>query len=799
MLESLLADIRFAIRSVARDRGFALVAAITIACGVGATTAVLSVVNAVLLRPLRVPEPDRVVALVENRDGSVSSGLEGTKLPFTRYEAYREGTRDVFEAFAAHRFVQIALRLPDRTVSATGVQATQNYFDVIGATPAIGRFFSGADRDVVLSHQVWRERFGEDVGVLGQSVSLDGEPYTVVGIAPASFTGTTVFRGTDFWVPIDEGAARSGEEGPVGLMGRLRPDVSLEAASTLVNTVALRVPPDEAHSRVFDAHVEVVTGMPSTTREPLRSASALFIGLALLVLLIASANLSGMLLTRAFARRRELAVRLSIGAGRGRVVRHLLSESLLLFLLGAAGGVALGWLGTRAVNAMPFPLNPPPMVDLSPDPAVLAAALGITLGIGLLFGLAPALHASRTDLVSALKEGSVQGGARSGHGRAFFVAAQVAMSVLLLLVAALFVRSLREGLTLDPGFQPEGIVTGLVDLDPHGYDEVRGRIFHQELLDRLRATPGVESAALGSFVFLSGDIAMSDVRTPEPAPGAAEIVNAVFDWAGPGLIETLGIQLVEGRGITPADVDGAPPVIVVNETLARALWPGQTAVGKRLRGAGGEREVVGVIRDGRFTNMGAAPRPFVLIPLAQTYRGTVAVHVRAPGAEAAALQALEEAVRALDPDVAVSEPNRLAAMVDFSLFPHRFASRVVGVFGLIGLALSAIGLYGVLAFNVAHRTREFAVRRALGARRNDVIGQVLKRGGVVIAIGCLAGMALGAGVATLLRSFLIEIRPLDPVSFLAVPLVLLVVAVLASLRPAQRALAVEPTEALRQD
>jgi putative ABC transport system permease protein len=338
-----------------------------------------------------------------------------------------------------------------------------------------------------------------------------------------------------------------------------------------------------------------------------------------------------------------------------------------------------------------------------------------------------------------------------------------------------------------------------VDLGSQGYDEVRGRIFQQELVDRMRATPGVEAAGLGSFVFLSGDISTSDVRVSDPVPDGAEPVNAVFDWADPGLIETLGLELVAGRGITDADVGGAQPVIVVNETLARSLWPGESALGKRMRGAGGEREVVGVIRDGRFTYMGGPPRPFLLIPLAQGYRASVAVHVRAPGAEAAALRALEEAVRALDPNVAVMESNTLATMVEFSLFPHRFASSLVGVFGLIGLALSAIGLYGVLAFNVAHRTREFAVRRALGARRNDVIGQVLRRAGVLIAIGCVAGMALGAGMGILLRGFLIGIRPLDPVSFVTVPLVLLVVAVLASLRPAQRALAVEPTEALRQD
>jgi predicted permease len=803
MLETLLADLRFAIRSVGRDRGFALVAALTVALGVGSTTTVLSVANALLVRRLPVPEPDRVVVLTENRGGAVSGGMEGLKLPLVRHEAYRDATAEIFEALAAHRFTEVSLRLPDRTLSAQGVFATSSYWDALRIQPALGRFFDSDDApEVVLSHRLWRERFREDPGAIGQSVSLDGRPYTVVGVAPATFTGTTVAVPIDFWVPIatDDPAAAAGFGGWVAQIGRLRPGVEMEAASALVNAVALRVPPDEPQTRVRSAELDVVTSVSPMLRSGLVSGSALFLGLALLVLLIASANIAGMMLARGFARRRELAVRLSIGAGRSRVIRHLIAESLILFLLGGVGGVALSYLGTSALAATPIPINPPPVLDLTPDVGVLTLALALTLGTGLLFGLAPALQASRTDLVSALKDGGVQGGSRGGRGRGFFVTAQMAMSVLLLLAAVLFARSLQQGLARDPGFRTDDIVAGGVDVAPRGYDDGRSRIFFAELVERMRAVPGVEAVGLSSFTLLDGGNYRSDVRPSAPGQGGRDRINARFGWADPELFATMGIEMVAGRGIEDGDVEGAEPVVLVSETLARALWPEQNPIGQRLRGTDvEEREVVGVVRDGFYTTLIEEPLPFVFIPLAQGRRSFVAVHVRAPGAEGAALRALEDVVRALDPDIALSDATPLDRMVDASLWGHRLASRIVGLFGLIGLALAAIGLYGVLAFNVAHRTREFAVRRALGARRNDVVVQVLKRGGVLIVVGAVIGLGLGAALARVLRAFLIGIGPFDPVSFVSVPLVLLLVALLASLRPAQRALAVEPTEALRQD
>jgi predicted permease len=550
VLESLGADIRFAIRSVARDRGFALVAALTIALGVGSTTAVLSVANALLIRRLPVPQPDHVVVLTENRSGAVSGGMEGMKLPFARYEAYRDATAEVFDQLAAHRFTELSLRLTDRTLSAQGVFATANYWSVVGIQPAVGRFFSSDDAlEVVLSHRLWRERFREDPNAVGQSVSLDGRSYTVVGVAPASFIGTTIAVPVDFWVPIatDDPASAAGFGGWVAQVGRLRSGVEIEAASALVNTVALRVPPNEPQTRVRSATLDVVTGVSPMLRGGLVSGAALFLGLALLVLLIASANIAGMMLARAFARRRELAVRLSIGAGRNRVVRHLLAESVLLFLLGGLGGVALTYLGTFALAATPIPMNPPPALDLAPDARVLTLALALTLGTGLVAGLAPALQASRADLVSALKEGSVEGGSRGGRGRGFFVTAQMAMSVLLLLMAGLFVRSLQKGLARDLGFRTDGIVVGGVDLAPRGYDETRARIFFAELVERMRAVPGVEAVGLSSFTLLDGGNYRSDVRPAAAAPAGRDRINARFGWADPQLFETMDIEVVAGE------------------------------------------------------------------------------------------------------------------------------------------------------------------------------------------------------------------------------------------------------------
>jgi predicted permease len=526
--------------------------------------------------------------------------------------------------------------------------------------------------------------------------------------------------------------------------------------------------------------------------------SGLLLLMALLVLLIASANIASMLLARSVVRQREVAIRLAIGAGRARIVEHLLAESLVLFLAGGAAGVGLAYLGTSWVERMPLPLGIELGVRLVPDARVLLFALAMTVGFGTLFSLLPALRASRPDLVPSLREGT-PGGGTGARGRSAFVTAQVAMSVFLLLAATLTARSLQKALTMEVGFDGDGVVVASTDLEAHGYEAARGRAFYRQLVERVRGLPGVESVGLSQVVLMGGDAYGDDITSPDDNPGSVGRSNARHTIVDPGFFDVMRIELVAGRGFPDADVEGGVPVTVVNETVAERLWPGENPLGKRLRRGGVDHEVVGVSRDGKYTFVGEGPIAFTFRPFAQSYTGTMTLHARAPGATAATLRGIREAVRTLDADVAVEDAVELSEITGLSLLPYRFTAQLMGVFGLTGLLLVAIGLYGVLAFQVAQRTREIGVRRALGAREADLVRQVVSRGARLAAVGCAAGLVFGGASSHVLRSVLLGLQPLDPPTFLGVPVVLFAVALAASWIPALRAARVQATVALRHD
>jgi predicted permease len=461
----------------------------------------------------------------------------------------------------------------------------------------------------------------------------------------------------------------------------------------------------------------------------------------------------------------------------------------------------LAWWGTHWLARIEIPPQLPPVLfRLAPDAGVLAFAVAVTGFTGVLFGLIPALGTSRPDLVSALKTGSAGSvGGDGGRIRVMFVAGQVALAVTLLLTATLFARSLQAGLRAELGFEPDGVVAASVSLGaPLDYDEQRGRQFYRALLERVRALPGVERASIARHVLASGSSSGGNVRRPD-APDVPE-VNASYTLVSPEYFETMRIELLAGRGFTTVDAQGAPRVAVINSTLADRLWPGESPLGQRIEGFGdGPAEVIGVTRDSRYAMITEEPRPFVFLSFAQAYHSGLAIHARAPGAEAATLRAIADEVRALDPDIAIGLSGPVDHLIGFNLFPQRFAAQVVGAFGIVGLILAALGIHGVLTFQVARRTRELGVRRALGASSGRVIRSVVLGGGALAAAGCALGTAAGAAIAHALRSSLFGIRPLDPVTFTTVPLALLGVAVLASGIPALRASAVEASEALKND
>jgi predicted permease len=799
VVESLWEDVRFALRSIARNPGLSAVAALTVGLGVGATTTVFSVGNALLLRPPPVPGGERLVTIQERRSGMVSTGLEGMRIPWARFEAYRDATRDIFEGLAAHRLDDFSLRLPEETLHVAGALTSGDYFQALGLRLHRGRSYASAvAAEAVISHHLWATRFGGDPDVVGRTVGVDGRTVTIVGVAPPGFRGVTI-QADDLWVPMGVREAEpTSWETMVVPLGRLASGVGTDRAAEAVDATARRLPPGDG-STVRGATLEREGRIPSAVRTPVTGFLGILLGMALLVLLIAAANIAGAMIARSLARRREMAVRQAIGAGRGRLVRHLLAESLLVFAAGGGAGVGLAWLGTTWLARLPMPPQVSASLDVSPDGRVLAFGIGLTVLTGLVFGLVPALRGSRPELASELRSGGA--GALGGEGRlrGAFVAGQVGLAVLLLLTATLFGRSLQKGLQADLGFDPEGVVVASVDLGlPLDYGREEGRAFYRALLDRVGALPSVEAVALSQYVPMAWD--GSGFMASRPDAPDVEGVHVSYSSVDPGYFDALGVELVAGRGFVAGDDEGAGRVVVINEVLARRLWPGESPVGHRIGGFGdADLEVVGVVRTGRYSFVTEEPTPFVFFPLAQIYRHAMGVLARAPGAEAATLRGLREVVRSLDPDVALQAPATLDRMIESGLMPQRLAAGLIGAFGLVGLALAAMGIYGVLAYHVARRTRELAVRRALGARGRDVVGAVVGRGGLLAAAGCAAGWLGGAALAPVIGRFLFGIRPLDPVTFVAVPAGLLAVALIASLVPALRAGAVEPAVALRED
>jgi predicted permease len=799
-------ELRLAGRSLLRSRLFALVSIATIALGIGATTTVFSLVNALLLRPLPIAEPGRVVAMQETLRGMRSMSMGYSAVSYPRYVAYREASTAIFTGLAAQRYEEMSLRATGQAQVLTGVVASGNYWEVLGVRPALGRFFTGPDEKeqlAVISHHLWQTRFGGDPAVIGRTVHLDSRPLSVVGVAPKEFGGTLVGGVADVWVTLGAAGAGSANEAidsnpgaSLILFGRLRPGMTQERAGAALEVAAARVPLEEPNARVLDVRLEPLTGVPGDMRMPVAGFMGLLLATALFVLLIAGTNVAGMLLARAVARRREMAIRLAVGATGRVLVRQLLAESVLLFLLGGGAGVVLTiWL-TRMLSSMQPPFPTRIAFDLRPDPRVLGFALALALLTGVAFGLMPALQASRTDVLTGLKEGGTREGSPRGRLRSALVVGQLALAMLLLLTAGLFGRTLQHSLSADPGFVTRGVAVSRIDLEPHGYDRARGEAFQRRLLERVAAVPGVRSAALADFAPLSGNIRSEELRLP----GAKEEITVSINAVDPGFFATLQIPLRAGRVFTGADREGAPPVVVINQTLAHRLWPRASALGKTVRlGDGPPLEVVGVVANGTYERFGEPPVSFLYRPVAQNYNSGVTVMARADGGAGVALEAIRRELRAMDANVAPEQAMPLATVIGVSLFPQRIAAFFIGGFGVLGLLLACIGIYGVLAYQVGQRTREIGVRVALGARAGDVVRMMVRHGFKITALGAAIGLLLAIAATRLLASLLYGVSATDPLTFTAVPAVLLAVALLASWLPARRAARVDPMVALRSE
>ena len=802
-------DIRYSLRQLARSPGFALAAVVTIALGVGANTAIFSVVNAALLRPLPYPAADRIVAVRELIDGGEAVLSPPNMMDF-------RAERSLFAAMAGTYNTSFALTGDGAAEHLVGAAATEDFFRVVGTPPLLGRAFrsedarQGAAPVVVLREDLWRRRWGGDSSILGRSIRLDGVARTVVGVMPASLGYPD--PATELWTPLgfseEELATQRGAH-YLDVLARLAPDVTLEQANAGLRAIAARLA--AAHPRTNEGESAVALSLREALVGDLETALVVMLGAVGFVLLVACANVASLLLTRAVGRGRELAVRTALGAGRGRIVRQLLVESLILALAGGAAGLLLAAWGVDALVAM-RPEALATVGEVALDRTVLLFTLGVTMASALVFGLLPAVMASRRiELASGLRDGGAGAiGARGAQRvRGLLVVAEVSLAVVLLAGAGLLVRSFQRLTSVDPGFDPAGVLTFNVGLPEAEYDGPKARRFIEELTERLAAIPGVTAVGASSILPLSGSaygisLTELDGRSFAEDPDAPSVQVRL---ATPGYLRAMGIELRRGRDLAPTDGAEAPRVLLVNEAAAALLWPRGDALGRRMTigtrfELGGDRaggEVVGVVGDVRELRVSRPARPTVYLPHAQWPVDLMGLAVRAGGDPTSLVALAREQVRAVDPNVPIFGVLTMEQRLTGAVATQRFYMLLLGAFAAAALVLAAVGIYGVLAFGVAQRSREIGIRVALGARPGDVAGLVARSGIALAATGLLLGVAGAVALTRVLRGLLYEVEPTDPATLALVSLLLLAVAAAAAILPARRATRVDPMAALRSE
>jgi predicted permease len=821
-----LRDLHHGIRQLARRPAFTLAAVGSLALGIGLTTTLFSVVNAVLLRETPIERPDELVEIY-------TSAYDFPQLTtsYPDYLSIRDAV-DALDGVAAHAFVRGILSTGERPALVTGESVTANYFDVLGLRPVRGRPFRededrapGASPVVVLGHGMWQRQFGGREDILGTTVTLSGLDYTVVGVAPPAFRGTIPGIPTDFWVPVmmveqfefsgmqatsdnDPGTTRLDRRGTRWLFvkGRLARGRTIEQARSQVEAVFARL---EREHPVLNEKVGATVLPASSIRfHPMldgyvRAASAVLLTAVGLVLLVACANVANMMLARATSRRRELAIRAAIGAGRGRIVRQLLSESLVLAAAGGAAGTLVAVWAGRLVSGLGADLGPVPIdFNVSLDATVLLFAIATSLATALLFGLAPAWSASRLDLVPALKDAAGDGAGRSRRVtlRDALVVGQLALSLVLLVSGALLTRGMLAARGTDLGFDPAPISSLTFNLQMNGYDVDRAMALRTRALEAIAALPGVEAVAVSSRLPLAPDINMTGVTVPGHHAPDADPTPIDAAYVGADYFRVVGVPIVAGRAFTEDDVNGARKVAIVNETMARQYWPGESAVGRVIHDGDLDQppiEVVGVARDHKVRSVGEAPRPYLHLPAGPSRRISLVVRTFTPAVSA--LPMLREAIWKLEPDVVFTGEASATEIAAITMAPTILGAGIIGGFGALALLLAAVGLYGVIAYAVSLRTREVGIRMALGAARGQVVRLVLRQGGRLAAVGVAIGTLASLAVGRVLASLLYGVSPFDPVAYGVAAALLVAVAALANLAPALTASRVDPLTALRRD
>ncbi|MGE0353682.1 MAG: ABC transporter permease [Gemmatimonadales bacterium] len=801
-----MSDFRLALRGLVRSPGLTLLIVLSLALGIGANTTVFTWMDTLVFRPLPVvPQPDRLVVLEARAPGG-----GGWSLSYPAWRDWNAAQRS-FEGIAGFKFSQLSLRDEGdpQAQRVWGLAVTGNYFDVLQVRPMLGRTFlpdeeAASALVAVISHGLWQRKFHGDSGVIGHQVMVNGSAVTIVGVVPPRFGGTTVGLGFDMWLPVTllngAGIERRGNHW-LDAFARLKPGVTLGQARADLDAVAGRLAREHPDS---DPHGSVVTpfsedGAPSWFR-PIFAA---LLGITALVLLIACANVANLLLARAIARQREIGVRVALGASRWRIIRQLLTESAVLAVLAGGAGILVAFVSRNLllafIPATPFPVA----LDIQLNPRILAFAVLVSVLTAVVFGLVPALRASRPDLIPTLKDELGSGiGARS-RLRSTLVAGQIALSVIALVAAGLFVRSLRNAQAVDPGFRdPAHLLLISTDLTLAGYESQAPA---QEVLDRLlakiRAVPGVAEASYASAIPLGfGGSSSSRLEVEGYQPAADENMSIENNRVGPGFFPAMGVPLLEGRGILETDRSDAARIAVVNQAFAERYWPGEDPIGRRFN-AGGDvwYTVVGIAQTGKYHKLSESPEPYVYFPNAMRFRYDLDFLVRTSSAPEALVAPLRRAFAEVDPNIPFLDPRTMEDHIGAAVFIQRIGAWLLAGFGTLALLLSAIGIYAVVWFGVSRRTREIGVRVALGASRRDVLGLIVGQSMRVAAIGMALGIVGALGVGRLLQSQLFGVNPRDPLTFSAIALVLSVVAIVASWLPARKAAGVDPVVALKSE
>jgi predicted permease len=819
---TLAQDVRFGWRMLCKTPALTAVVAITLALGIGANTLIFSFVNGFLLRPMPVPHPEQIAVLAANQQGD-SPLLYSFSYP--EFIDFRKQA-DSFADLAGYTLAQSGLSADGRVDQVVASYVTGDYFSVLGVKPALGRLIRPAEENqpgeqpvVVLGYSYWQKRFGGKPGVIGKPVRVNGKQATIIGVVPQQFLGAISVIEMDMYMPLGNAASiEQASSNPVTdrnarmvrVLGRLKPGVSFSQAQASVNVIASRLgkqyPSTDGNITVRVFREQFARPAPLANNLVALIAS-FFLILGALLLLLACVNVANVLLARATVRQREMGLRAALGAGRGRLIRQMLTETILLGLLGGVLGVILGeWANPRdifkaAQTSLPIRL------DFGFDWHVFVYSFAAALSTGIFVGLWPAFRASRADLNGILQEGGRSGSAGSGRHRlrSALVVAQVAGSLTLLIVAALFVRSLRHAETMYLGFDPDHVLS--LNMDPHqiGYDQARTTEFYRQLESRARALPGVQAVSFAFGAPLVGSVNTGTITfESQTIPGGQQPPSVFFNTIDPTYFESMRVPLLRGRAFTESDNQTAPPVVIVNQTMADKYWPLQDPLGRRfsLKTATGPSktlQIVGVATNGKYLFVAEDPTPFFYVPLAQNYTSARALQVRSSVPPAALLAPVQAEIHKLAPDLPVTDAKTMQQAIGDELLEYRLGAGVAAAMGAIGLLLAVIGIYGIVSFSAAQRTREIGIRMALGGSARDVIRLILQQGVRMVLIGLGVGVLAALGITRVMAGLLVGVSPSDPLTYATVALLLTAVALAACWIPARRATRVDPGIALRYE